>query len=216
MRMNRAALLCVCGLLLVGPSRAEDDLTSEDAKGAVEEYLKAKTGPAGTFGYKDQQADAQLELAFDRVRLVRRIEGYGFFVDVDFHAQAEAARAYDIDFWLKPANGKLEVVDIRIHKAPKREGEAFKLVTRSPLPWWWIPATEHPGETEEKKGWQIESAVNEHIARAIQQGVLSLKDDVGGISRELDFVEIHRPLRKIEGRGYFACTDFREHGSKDK
>ena len=47
-------------------------------------------------------------------------------------------------------------------------------------------------------------------------GVLVLKDDKTGEERTLDFVEIHRPLRRIEGGSYFACTDFREHGSKDK
>ena len=95
----------------------------------------------------------------------------------DFHAKGEPAKAYDLDFWLKPAGDKLDVVDVRIHKAPKRDGESWKLVTRSPIPWWWIPATEHPGETEEKRGWQVESAVHEHIATRIKNGVYTSKDD---------------------------------------
>ena len=52
--------------------------------------------------------------------------------------------------------------------------------------------------------------------RGSKDGVLVLKDDKTGEPRTLDFVEIHRPLRRIEGGSYFACTDFREHDSKDK
>jgi len=215
MRMT-SWLLAMAGVLpLAGHAAADDDFSQKDATAVVQAYVQAKS-QNGVFRYKDQQADADLELELDQVRLVRRIEGYGYFADTDFHAKGETAKAYDIDFWLKPAAGKLEVVDVRIHKAPKKEGDAWKLVTRNPIPWWWIPATEHPGETEEKKGWQIESAVNEHVARNTKDGTFTLKDDKTGEEHVLDFVEIHRPMRKIEGRGYFACTDFREHGSKDK
>jgi hypothetical protein len=196
--------------------RAEEDFTAEDATAAVQAYIDAKVGPDAVFRFKDQRGDALLELELDRIRLVRRIHGYGHFVDVDFHAKGEPAKQYDLDFWLKPVDGKLQVVDVRIHKAPKKEGDAWKLVTRSPIPWWWIPATEHPGETEEKRGWQVESAVHEFVAGKVKDGVVVLKDDKTGEERALEFVEIHRPLRRIEGGAYFACTDFRERGSKDK
>jgi hypothetical protein len=203
-------------LLAAGWILAEEEFSQEDASAAVQAYVEANVAQHGAFRYEDRQADAMLELELDRVRMVRRIHGYGQFVDADFHAKGEPAKAYDLDFWLKPRNGKLEVVDVRIHKAPKREGEAWKLVTRSPIPWWWIPATEHPGETEEKKSWQVESAVNEYVAARVKDGVFVLKDDKTGEERTLEFVEIHRPLRRIEGGRYFACTDFREHGSKEK
>lgn len=208
-------LILAAALAFTGNAGADDDFSQKDATAVVQAYVQARS-QNGVFRYQDRQADADLELELDSVRLVRRIEGYGYFADVDFHAKGEQAKAYDIDFWLKPAGAKLEVVDVRIHKAPKKEGDAWKLVTRTPIPWWWIPATEHPGETEEKKGWQIESAVNEHVARNTKDGTFVLKDDKTGEEHVLDFVDIHRPMRKIEGRGYFACTDFREHGSKDK
>jgi hypothetical protein len=105
------------------------------------------------------------------------------------------------DLWLKPSGATLEVVDVRVHKAPKRYGDAWKLVTRNPIVWWWIPATEHPGETEEKRGWQVESAVHEHIARAVKDGVLLFKDGKTGRELALEFVEIHKPLRRMEGEG---------------
>ncbi len=216
MQMKVAVLLVGCGLLLASSSRADEEFSQADARAAVQAYVDTKVRQEGTFRFKDQQADALLELEQDQIRMVRRIHGYGFFVDVDFHAKGEPVKPYDLDFWLKPAGSKLDIVDVRIHKAPKRAGDEWKLVTRNPIPWWWIPATEHPGETEEKKSWQVESAVNEYVASTAKDGVLVLKDDKTGDERTLDFVEIHRPLRKIEGKGYFACSDFREHGSTDK
>jgi hypothetical protein len=216
MHTKRAVLLAAWGLSLAGPALAQQDYTQEQTKAAVQSYIDARTRQAGSFRYKDAQADALLELELDRIRLVRRIHGYGYFVDVDFHAKGEPGKPYDLDFWLKPGANALEVVEVRIHKAPKREGDGWKLVTRSPIPWWWIPATEHPGETEEKKSWQVESAVNEYIASKAKDGVLLVKDDKSGVERPLDFVEIHRPLRRIEGGSYFACSDFREDGSKEK
>jgi hypothetical protein len=89
-------------------------------------------------------------------------------------------------------------------------------VTRNPILWWWIPASEHPGETEEKRGWQVESALHEHIVRKATDGVLLVRDDKTGEQLALEFVEIHKPIRKIEGKGFFGCTDFRERGSTDK
>jgi hypothetical protein len=205
----------VTALILTGAA-AQDDFSQHSVREAVQAYIDERAGQDKVFPYKDQVADAQLELQQDQIRLVRRIHGYGFFVDVDFHAKGAPGKAYDLDFWVKPAGSKLEVVDVRIHKAPKREGDGWKLVTRSPIPWWWIPATEHPGETEEKRSWQVESAVHEYIAGKIKDGVYSSKDDKTGEVRELEFVEIHKPLRKLEGKGYFACADFRESGSKNK
>jgi hypothetical protein len=216
MQKKFLVLLVASGLLPPGSSRGQEEFSQQDASAAVQAYLDARVRQDGAFRFKDQQADVLLELEQDRIRMVRVIHDYGHFVSVDFHVKGETTKPYDIDFWLKPMKGKLEVVDVRIHKAPKREGDAWKLVSRNPLPWWWIPATEHPGETEEKKGWQVESAVNEYIAGKTRDGVLLLKDDKTGDQRTLEFVEIHRPLRKIEGKGYFACSDFREHDSKDR
>ena len=206
-----ASLLSIPGL-----AQAQDEFSQDDAKKLVQAYVDDHVRQDGSFHFKDQQADALLELEMDRIRLVRTIHTYGHFVSVDFHAKGDPTKPYDLDFWVKPEGGKLTVVDVRIHKAPKREGTEWKLVSRSPVPWWWIPATEHPGETEEKKGWQIESALDEYVAQNIKNGVFTLKDDKTGKDLTLEFVEIHRPMRKVEGQGFFACTDFKEAGSKDK
>lgn len=92
-------------------------------------------------------------------------------------------------------------------------------MTRSPKPWWWIPASEHPGESEVKRGWEVMSSLHEHIAseRAKGGGVYKLKDDKTGEEIALDFVGIHQPVRKLKEDGrYFACTDFRRQGTTDQ
>lgn len=215
MSLRAFTLATACGLLVARPTRAHE-FTPDEATRAAQAYIDAKVQKDGAFRYKDQRADALLDLQMDRVRVVREIAGYGFFACVEFHATRDPQKPYDLDLWIKPSGEALEVVDVRIHKAPKREGDAWKLVTRSPILWWWIPASEHPGETEEKRGWQVESALHEYIARKAPDGVLLLHDDKTGQQLALEFVEIHKPLRRVEGKGFFGCTDFRERGSKDK
>jgi hypothetical protein len=210
-----AAFVIVAIVALLAAPGAAEERTPEEASAAVQKYIDARVKKEGAFRFKDAQADAQLELVQDQIRVARGIHGYGLFVCVEFHARSDRKKQYDIDFWLDEET--LRLIDIRIHKAPRRDGDRWELVTRSPLLWWWIPATEHPGEFEEKRGWQLESAVNRYVAaKRAKDGVFKLKDDRTGVQRSLDFVQIHRPLRKMEGKGYFACTDFREHGSSNK
>jgi transcription initiation factor IIE alpha subunit len=215
--MSSRALAVAASLALAsaGTARAEE-FTPEQAAEAVRAHVAARVKKDGVFLYKDPRADAVLDLEPDGVRVARQIEPYGFFVCLDLHARGTPAKAYDLDFWLKPAGDRLEIVDARIHKAPPRDGDRWTLVTRTPLLWWWIPATEHPGDFEEKRGWQVESAVHEHIARATKDGVLHVRDEKSGRDLSLEFVEIHKPLRRLEGKGYFACSDFRERGSGEK
>lgn len=91
------------------------------------------------------------------------------------------------------------------------------------------PGEEHPGEgaqAQEGSGpdqnaqtftaQQIKSALNSHIERTVQQGggVFRITDETTGEPLELTFVQIHDPVRKLEGRGYFACTDFQVRGGQ--
>jgi hypothetical protein len=87
----------------------------------------------------------------------------------------------------------------------------------SPLPWWWAVAQEHPGETEEKKAWEVKAAMHDHIAQKTKEGggVFKYKDEKTGDSLELDFVTIHDPVTRTK-QGYFACTDFRVKGEPEK
>ena len=200
--------------------RSMDQISQEEVRAAVratvEQNMQAN---GGIFVFKDNRTGEDLQLAFDDIRLVRSIHGYGFFPNVLFHAKDIPEKQYALDFWLKPKGEGLELMDIRIQKGPKKEGNTWTMVTRMPVAWWWIPASEHPGETEEKRAWEVMSAIHEHIAqeRREHNGIYKLTDDQTGENLALEFVEIHQPVRKLQQDGrYFACTDFRRQGSQDE
>ena len=136
-----------------------------------------------------------------------------------FHAKDDAAKKYLVDFWVRPKDGKLALMDVRVFKAPKKEGEKWITMTRQPKPWWWIPASEHPGKSETKRGWEVMSAIEEHVLteRAGNNGVFKLKDDKTGEVLALDFIGLHQPVRRLKEDGrFFACSDFRKQGSTDE
>jgi hypothetical protein len=174
---------------------------------------------AGVYPFFDPVSGQHLKLAFDHVDFVRTLGGYGFFPDVAFNAQDDPAKHYLIDFWIKPTQDKLELVDTRIYKAPKRDGTGWMLQTRQPIPWWWIPASEHPGKTEQTRGWAVMSAVEEDIVkrRSANHGTVKLTDAKTGEQVDLDFIGTHQPVRRLTQDGrYFMCTDFRKVGTTDQ
>ena len=62
---------------------------------------------------------------------------------------------------------------------------------------------------------EIKEAMTAHIEKIQKKGkgIFNLVDkDDNDKSLALKFVKIHDPVRKIEGRGYFACTDFQVVG----
>ena len=63
----------------------------------------------------------------------------------------------------------------------------------------------------------IKAAMNAHIKQRTQAGagVFKINDPKTGKLLTLEFVKIHDPVRKIEGKGYFACTDFRPRGDSE-
>jgi hypothetical protein len=185
-------------------------------KGLIEESTKAN---AGVFPLEDPLNGAQLKLVFDGIDFTRTIDGYGFFPDVKFHDQANADKRYLVDFWVAPAGGQLKVQEIRIYKEPIKSEGSWTLMARSPVPWWWIPASEHPGHMANKRGWEVMSAVEQGALseQAKNNGVFKLKDDKTGKVLELVFVDTHQPIRQLDDNGhYFACTDFRAVGTKDQ
>ncbi len=194
--------------------------SADDVTAYIEAEIKAKADENdGVFPMNDSMLGQTLALKLVKVDFVRTLHGYGFFPNVVFADKDDSEKQYQIDFWVKPRGGKLETVDVRVYKAPRKEGDKWVQITRQPKPWWWIPASEHPGESEVKRSWEIMSAMHEHIAaeRATGGGVYKLKDDKTGEDLALDFVGIHQPVRKLKEDGrYFACTDFRKEGSKDE
>ncbi len=183
------------------------------------EIAKAAEKNAGLFPVNDSMLGQMLALKLVAVDFVRTLHGYGFFPNVVFADSTDPQKKYQVDFWVKPKGGALRIVDVRIYKAPRKEGDKWVQMTRQPKPWWWIPASEHPGESEVKRGWEIMSALHAHIAaeRAKEDGTYKLKDDKTGEELSLEFIGIHQPVRRLKEDGrFFACTDFRRAGTRDQ
>jgi YHS domain-containing protein len=200
--------------------RAMQNFDSGDAetlvKGLIEEKTKANNG---VFPLEDPLNGTQLKLVFDGIDFTRTIDGYGFFPDVKFHDHSDADKRYLIDFWVAPEAGRLKVQETRIYKEPVQADGKWTLIARSPIPWWWIPASEHPGKMATKRGWEVMSAVEQGALaeQAKNNGVFKLKDDKTGKELDLQFIDTHQPIRQLDENGhYFACTDFRAVGTKDQ
>jgi hypothetical protein len=199
---------------------AMQNFTSSDAETLVKQHiadtLKAN---AGVFPIDDPLNGAHLKLAYDDIDFTRTIDGYGFFPDVKFHDAANPERRYLIDFWVVPESGKLAIEETRIYKEPIQADGKWTLMARQPVPWWWIPASEHPGHLAAKRGWEVMSAVEQDALKESlkNNGVFKIKDDKTGQELSLEFVDTHQPVRQLDNDGhYFACTDFRAAGTKDQ
>jgi YHS domain-containing protein len=193
------------------------DFTEEDVNAEVKKVIDARSKD-GAFVFHDPKLDIDLNLVFDEIKIVRGMTGYGWFANIIFHDKDEAKKQYAIDFWFKPDGSELKLMDIRVQKGPKQDGDSYYMVTRLPVAWWWLPVSEHPGDAEITRGWQVMGAIHDYIAtHKDKDGHLDIKDDKTGESLPLDFVEIHQPVRHLKKDGeYFVCTDFRKPGSKDE
>ena len=135
------------------------DFTETDVKQAVDQVI-AERSKDGAFVFHDPKLDADLNLVFEQVKVVRGMEGYGWFANVIFHDKDEPKKQYAIDFWFKPEDTGLKLMDIRVQKGPKQEGDGWIMVTRLPVAWWWLPVQEHPGDMEVTRAWQVMSAIH--------------------------------------------------------
>ena len=201
-----------------GPSATPaKEFTEDDVNAAVKKTVEEHSKD-GAFVFHDPKLDADLHLLFDNVKGVRGMTGYGWFANVIFHDKDEPKKQYAIDFWYKPDGSDLKLMDIRVQKAPKQEGDGYFMITRMPVAWWWLPVSEHPGDAEITRGWQVMSAIHGYIAtHKDEKGNLPIKDEKTGETLPLEFVEIHQPVRHLKKDGqYFVCTDFRKPGSQDE
>lgn len=198
--------------------QAMQNFDSNDAETLVKGVINAKLKTnGGVFPMEDPLTGDHLKLAFDGIDFTRTIDGYGFFPDVKFHDQTDPKKNYLIDFWVVPDHGGLKLQETRIYKAPMQVDGEWKKVARQPIPWWWIPASEHPGHVAQKRGWEVMSVVEQHALQESMKnkGVFDLKDDKTGKILHLQFVDVHQPVRQLDENGhYFACTDFRVVGTK--
>ena len=200
-----------------GAAKMSKEFTEDDVNAAVKQVVDARSKD-GTFVFHDPKLDADLYLLFDQIKIVRGMTGYGWFANVIFHDKDEAKKQYAIDFWFKPEGQELKLMDIRVQKGPKQEGDGYVMITRLPVAWWWLPIQEHPGDMEVTRAWQVMGAIHSYIAtHKDKDGHLDIKDDKTGETLPLDFVEIHQPVRHLKKDGkYFVCTDFRKPGSQDE
>jgi len=185
-------------------------------KSHVEEKLKAN---GGVYPLEDASNGEKLKLAFDGIDFTRTIDGYGFFPDVKFHDTKDAQKKYLVDFWVVPVGGQLQIQETRIYQAPQQQEGKWVTTARMPIPWWWIPASEHPGHVAQKRSWEVMSAVEQNALTASLKdgGVFKLKDDKTGKDLDLQFIDTHQPIRQLDDNGhFFACTDFRAAGTKDQ
>jgi hypothetical protein len=198
-------------------AKGNKDFGEADVNQRVAEVI-AERSKDGAFVFRDPKLDQDLNLVFEQIKGVRGMAGYGWFANAIFHDKDEPKKQYAIDFWFKPEGDKLTLMDIRVQKGPKREGDGWIMITRLPVAWWWLPVQEHPGDMEVTRAWHVMSAIHNYIAtHKDENGNLPIKDDKTGETIPLEFIEMHQPVRHLKKDGeYFACTDFRKPGSKDE
>ena len=188
-------------------------LTDEDVTAAVRDVIAARSTD-GVFPFTDPRTGDRLDLVLDDVRLVRGLPVYGWFPNVVFHDMAEPAKKYALDFWLKPDGDRLELMHVRIHKVPKRDGSSWMSITRAPLAWWWLPTMERASAVAGMPAWQVMGAIHLHIAEEENNGTIALSD-AGGAPLSAALVDILQPVgrSKADGR-YFACAEFCKLGTE--
>ena len=63
----------------------------------------------------------------------------------------------------------------------------------------------------------IKAAMNKHVADLVDDSdIFHIRDDVTNEDLTLKFIQVHDPVREIDGEVYFACTDFHAVGDAKK
>jgi hypothetical protein len=93
----------------------------EDIKAAMVAYIAEQVDADGVFHLRDDKTGEALALKFVKIHdPVRQIDGDTYFACTDFHVVGEPEKLYDLDFWMNPRNGQLEIYDAKVHKEPRR------------------------------------------------------------------------------------------------
>jgi hypothetical protein len=186
-------------------------LTEEDVTAAVTKLIAAGSKD-GAYPVYDPRTGETLALVLDDIRVVRGLPDFGWFPDVVFHDKTNEKRKFTIDFWLKPDGDALKLMDVRVHKDAKPDGQSWMMITRAPLLWWWLPTLKRASAVEGMQAWQVMGRVHEHIVAAQKEGAYPLATgDGNAIPTEL--VAIYQPVgRAREGGRYFACAELRKIG----
>jgi len=196
-------------------SAAAKELSEEDVTAALMAHIVAHTRD-GAFAFVDPLTGEQPALVFDGVRVVRGLPGYGWFPNVNFHDAKTPAKKYALDFWLLPDDddGALKPIDVRIHKAPQRDGDGWMSITRRPMAWWWLPTIERASAVAGKPAWHVLGDIHMHIAKMRKGEAVVLPDETGA-ELSLQLIDVEQPVgrSKTDGR-YFACALLRKPGSE--
>jgi hypothetical protein len=93
----------------------------EDIKQAMMDFIASRVDDNGVFRIRDEKTGETLELKFVEIHDPVRVIGEStYFACTDFHVVGEEKKLYDLDFWMNPVDGTLQIYDEKIHKEPRR------------------------------------------------------------------------------------------------
>ena len=106
--------------LASAPATSANKFYVEDIKAAMTAYIAAEVDAAGVFHLRDDKTGEVLALKFVKIHdPVRRIGSDIYFACTDFHVVGTPDKLYDLDFWMNPHSGELEIYDSKVHKEPR-------------------------------------------------------------------------------------------------
>jgi hypothetical protein len=88
LRLAGATAIAVAFCCLLPTLAPAKDFTETDVKQAVDQAI-AERSKDGAFVFHDPRLDADLNLVFENVKIIRGMEGYGWFANVIFHDKDE-------------------------------------------------------------------------------------------------------------------------------
>ena len=214
--MLRAHTMLSVGCLALSSAvafAAPKEFSDEEVTAAVEAVI-AERSKDGVFPFVDARTGEELSLVLDDVRVVRGLPRFGWFPNVNFHVVSEPKKKYALDFWLKPDGERLELMAIRVHKAPQAEGASWMSITRAPLAWWWLPTMKRQSAVSGMPAWQVMGAIHSQVLATARDGVVAFPQ-ADGSELTLRFVDVEQPVGKTKGDDrYFACAVLRMFGSE--
>ena len=120
--------------------------SAEDIRAAMKAYVDTKSQATGTFDILDSETGKARKLKFERVHERVGKTGDYYYSCADF-SDADSGEKLDLDLDLADKDGKLEVVDVRIHKVSGKERYTYdEKDNRIPLPALKKETHEHGGK----------------------------------------------------------------------
>ncbi len=100
----------------------------DEIRAALTDYVNSQT-MSGKMNFKiedPRQNNKVLELQFSKIHPVRFLNDGGYFACTDFTVPKDKNQIYDLDFWLYPKEGSLQVTKSSIHKHPVNKDGKWK------------------------------------------------------------------------------------------